>query len=135
MQMSNLGSQRWISVLVFLVFLSSCTSPRVPIQSGGNGIPEGEVGEQHLLAVGDEVVVVLLDGSEAKGKVIELFSGSIVLGHTSNYGYNETRIEFQSIDHIDLVKVGVNWPVLVVGVVVVAAGLYALFVEGFKRMN
>jgi len=133
--MINLGDQRWISVVVLFAFLSGCSSYRVPILSGGRDMPEDEAGDLHVLAVGDEVIVVMLDGGEAKGSVLEISSSSIVLGHTGNYGYDETRIESQSIDRIDLVKIGVNWPLLVVGVGVVVVGLYAGFREGMSHLN
>ena len=119
--MINLGGQRWISVLVLFAFLSGCASSRVSILPGGRDMPEDEVGDLHVLAVGDEAIVIMLDGSEVKGSVVEVSSSSIVLGHTGNFGYGETRIESQSIDSIDWVNDGSLWPlfaVVVVGAVV-----------------
>ena len=134
--MINLGGQRWISVLALLAVLSGCASSHVSILPGGRDIPEGEAGGLHVLAVGDEAIVVMLDGSEVRGSVVEISSSSIVLGHTSNnFRYDDTRIKTQSIDSIVCVKGGGNWPFYVVGVVVVVIGIAALVREELSNYD
>ena len=66
---------------------------------------------------------------------MEVLSDSIVLAHIGNYGYNETRIEIQSIDHVELVSTGVNWPVAVVGIVVVGLGLVIGFAHSMSQLR
>ena len=56
--------RRWISILVLFAFVSGCSSPRVPVQSDIIGLPVGHSGAEHVLAVGDNVVVVLVNGTE-----------------------------------------------------------------------
>ena len=134
-RMINLGDQRWVSVVVLFAFLSGCSSYRVPTLSEGRGMPEDEAGDLHVLAVGDEAIVVLQDGSEERGIVIEISPSSIVLGHTGNYGYNETRIQSHAIDSVDLVKVKVHWPLVAVGVVAVVVGTIVGFAESMSHLN
>ncbi len=78
-KMTVLASQRWLPVMVLIAFLSGCSSFRAPMQFEGGAIPEKELGELHVLAVDDEVVVVLLDGTEAKGIVVEIAPSSLVV--------------------------------------------------------
>ena len=127
--MIKLGGQRWIYFLVLFAFLSGCSSSRVPILPGGRDMSEDEASDFHILAVGDEVVVKTLDGSEVNGSVVEISSNSIVLGQTDNFGYNETRIESRSIDSIVWVNGGSIWPFIIVGVVG-SVVLYGVAVAG-----
>ena len=129
--MINLGGKRWISALVLFAFLSGCASSRVSILPGGRGMPEGKAGDLHVLAVGDEAIVIMLNGSEAKGSVVEVSSNYIVLGHTGNFGYDETRIESQSIDSLVWVNDGGLWPLFAV----VAVGAVVWIVDGASHFD
>ncbi len=133
--MISLRGHRWISVLVLFAFLSGCSSTRVPILPGGLDIPEDEADDFHVLAVGDEVIVKMLDGSEARGSVTEISPNLIVLGHTGNFGYGETRVESQSIDSIVWVNGGSIWPGFIAIVVAGVALYFAALAGTLSHLN
>ncbi len=109
--------RRCFFILSLVSILSGCSGSRVSVLPGRQAMPENEEEIPHVLAVGDDAVVVLLDGKEHKGEVIEISPSSLVLGRTGNYGYEETRVESNTIKSIAWVNNGSIWPFIVVVVV------------------
>lgn len=105
------------------------------MQSEINGKLFGEKGKRHDLKAGDNVVVVLMNGTEERGEVLKVLPGTIVLGHIGNYGYNEIQIESATIDRIELVTTEIHWPRMIAGVVVGVVGLSLAFAHGMSQLR
>ena len=126
--LNRLAKQKMIPVLAVIVIFMGCSSTRIPILPGEVRPQEEKGADYHVLKASDEVKVELKDGRELGGVIVEASADHLVVGQTGNYGYDEIRVEAESIEKIEWVNGGSAWPfaiVLSVGAVVLYVVAYA----------
>lgn len=99
--------------LTLPAYFVGCASSRASILPGNSAGQLADSQKAHVLAVGDEATIVTIDGAEYRGQVVTVSNAAVVLGRTSNAGYEEHQIESQSIEHIAWTNAGSIWPYLV----------------------
>jgi len=110
--MNSRPIRKLLSIALLVFFVSSCTSTRVsklPDLGSSSGVPQEDA---HVLGVGDTAIVYTTSGGIIRGEVVEVSSEFVMLGRIWNYGHEESRIESDGIDRIELVKEGSILPFL-----------------------
>jgi hypothetical protein len=91
-----------------------CAISYVSVLPGSSNPANSSSESPHVLVAGEKVIATRVSGEEVGGEVVGVSSSTLVLGNTDNYGYEEYRLDSNTLESIMWVREGSIWPYLAV---------------------